>query len=650
MKALHGGNWLIAATALAIAPLQPFVSSWSWLVAMALLLWRFGQQSGRLPAMRRWQLIALTLLATAGIFATYRSLLGQSAGSSLVVTLAALKLAETRNRRDATLLLYLDFFLCFVRFIFSQKLPEAALLLPQILLITAALTVQQLRAATPWRAGLMRAGRLLLQALPLALLLFVVFPRIEGPLWRLPQDSQQARSGLSDSMAPGNIASLSQSDEVAFRVQFDGTPPDKSTLYWRGPVLTRFDGRTWRRAPDNGIRIAAADGSDPISYSITQEPHNQRWIFALEALARLPADASLNQAYQLQAEQAQTELKRFQLQSWRHYRLPEDEADLQQALRLPAAVNPQARQLAQQWRAASQTPRQVVELALRHFNRQQFFYTLQPPLLGENPVDDFLFRSRRGFCEHYTSAFVFLMRAAGIPARVVTGYLGGELNPVGGYLIVRQSDAHAWAEVWLGTAGWQRIDPTAAVAPTRVEQGIADALPASDRLPLAIRGQPALLRALRLGWDSVVNRWNQQFLGYDSQRQNSLLQQLGIDELASYRMAGLIAGGALLALLPSLLWLAWSQRRPPADPVAAAYRRFCRRLAQAGLQREPAETASDFAQRASARWPQQQGEIDAITRLYQQLRYHPQPDRQGLRQLQQLAATFRPHTRKAARQ
>jgi hypothetical protein len=228
--------------------------------------------------------------------------------------------------------------------------------------------------------------------------------------------------------------------------------------------------------------------------------------------------------------------------------------------------------------------------------------------------------------------------------------LGGELNPVGGYLIVRQSDAHAWAEVWLGTAGWQRIDPTAAVAPTRVEQGIADALPASDRLPLAIRGQPALLRALRLGWDSVVNRWNQQFLGYDSQRQNSLLQQLGIDELASYRMAGLIAGGALLALLPSLLWLAWSQRRPPADPVAAAYRRFCRRLAQAGLQREPAETASDFAQRASARWPQQQGEIDAITRLYQQLRYHPQPDRQGLRQLQQLAATFRPHTRKAARQ
>ncbi|RTK99023.1 MAG: transglutaminase domain-containing protein, partial [Neisseriaceae bacterium] len=215
-------------------------------------------------------------------------------------------------------------------------------------------------------------------------------------------------------------------------------------------------------------------------------------MFALEALAELPPNSSVDRDYVLQADLPQHELKRYPLKSWRKYQLPESEFDLQQALRLPSGYNPRARQLAQQWRTNSRTPGEVVDHALRYFNRQQFFYTLQPPLLGSDSVDDFLFNSRRGFCEHYASSFVFLMRAAGVPARVVTGYMGGELNPVGGYLIVRQSDAHAWAEVWLGNAGWQRVDPTAAVAPARVQQDLASALPISDSLPLAIRGQPQL--------------------------------------------------------------------------------------------------------------------------------------------------------------
>ena len=343
----------------------------------------------------------------------------------------------------------------------------------------------------------------------------------------------------------------------------------------------------------------------------------------------------------LQADLPQHELKRYPLKSWRKYQLPESEFDLQQALRLPSGYNPRARQLAQQWRTNSRTPGEVVDHALRYFNRQQFFYTLQPPLLGSDSVDDFLFNSRRGFCEHYASSFVFLMRAAGVPARVVTGYMGGELNPVGGYLIVRQSDAHAWAEVWLGNAGWQRVDPTAAVAPARVQQDLASALPISDSLPLAIRGQPQLLRALRLGWDAAQNRWNQQFLGYDSLRQNSLLKNLGIDELASLRMASLLGGGLLLALLPSLAWLWWRHRQPKPDPVNASYQYFCQKLARQGLPRHPAETPSDFARRAMAYWPQQQAEIAAITQLYLQLRYHPLPQQYEQRQLQQQVKLLR---------
>lgn len=647
---LAAPHWLTAATAVAIMPLAPYVNIWAWLVALLLLSWRAGQDIGRLPPLRRWQLIGLTLLACIGIFATYRSLWGQTAGSSLVVTLAALKLAETRNRRDATLLLYLDYFLALVHFIFSQSLPQASWLLPQLWLTTTALMSLQRGAALAWREQGKQASWLLLQALPLAALMFVLFPRIEGPLWRLPQDASQGKTGLGESMSPGNIAALSQSTEVAFRVQFNGPPPPKTSLYWRGPVLTRFDGRSWLPGRLPSPPIEPVSGSDAVSYTLTQEAHDRRWIFALEALAELPPNSSVNRDYVLQADLPQNELKRYQLKSWRKYQLPESEFDLQQALRLPSGYNPRARQLAQQWRTDSRTPGKVVDHALRYFNQQQFFYTLQPPLLGSDSVDDFLFNSRRGFCEHYASSFVFLMRAAGVPARVVTGYMGGELNPVGGYLIVRQSDAHAWAEVWLGDAGWQRVDPTAAVAPARVQQDLASALPISDSLPLAIRGQPQLLRALRLGWDAVQNRWNQQFLGYDSLRQNSLLKSLGIDELASLRMASLLGVGLLLALLPSLAWLWWRHGAPTNDPVAAAYQQFCRQLSRHGLPRHPAETPSDFALRACRRWPQQQAQIDAITRLYLQLRYHPEPSQSGLAQLKQRVRVLRVSSSKAAEQ
>ncbi len=633
--------WLIASTAAAIMPLQAHVSLWAWLLAIGMLLWRTGELTGRLPTLRPWQHLTLALLATAGVLATYRSLLGQSAGSSLIVVLATLKLAESANQRDATLLLYLNLFLCFVRFIFTQQFPEALLLLPQLLVTLAALHTLHGTPHAHWQARLRQSGRLLGQAIPLALLLFVLFPRLDGPLWRLPNDAHHARTGLSDSMSPGNIASLSQSTEVAFRVQFHGTTPARSNLYWRGPVLSHFDGRSWLPTHRREPSVLPAAGKAPICYTVIQEPHHKHWIFALEALAELPVESRLNGEYQLQSIRPQHDLKRYTLTSWQRYRLPDDPASLQEALQLPPDTNPEALALARQWRASSRTASDVVNQALQHFHLQPFHYTLRPPLLGEQPIDDFLFRSQRGFCEHYASSFVWLMRAAGIPARVVTGYQGGEPNPAGGYWIIRQSDAHAWAEVWLGDQGWQRVDPTAAVAPNRIEQGLATALPETEPLPLIIRNHSAWLRGLRLGWDAAIHRWNQQLLGYDSQRQLTLLKSLGIPDLAPWQTAALLTGCIALPLLPALLWQAW-QRQRQVDPLAAAWLRYCRTLARHGLARPPAQTATEFASQAIHRWPLHAPSIREITQLYLQLRYYPHPDPAKLARLRKLISTFNP--------
>jgi protein-glutamine gamma-glutamyltransferase len=493
---------------------------------------------------------------------------------------------------------------------------------------------------------------LLLQALPLALLLFLLFPRLQGPLWGLPQQGA-AQTGLSDRMSPGDFGQLTLSDEIAFRVEFSTPPPSPNALYWRGPVLWDFDGRTWQTrfsVPTTSVRVEAL--GRPITYAITLEPHRQRWLFLLGLPRELPAkvasiETSLGPDLQWLSKTAITQRLRYQIDADLDYRFEADglsATSRSRTLALPEG-NPQARALAAQWvkqtanQAASEQA--IVNQALAHFRNEAFFYSLKPPLLGENSVDDFLFVSRRGFCEHYASAFVVLMRAAGIPARVVTGYQGGELNPLGNYWIVRQRDAHAWAEVWLPNLGWTRVDPTAAVAPNRVERGLNAALPANERPAGLLTLNTNWLMPLRQGWDLINNQWNQWVLGYNQDRQREFLARLNPFLSTWQGMAwGLAAAGGVLLLIASL-WAIPRLARVKRDPASQIYTRFCQKLQRHGIVRGDAEGAADFAQRAAQLRPDIAEPIRLITQLYLGLRYG-QAGADRLAQLKQRVNAFKP--------
>ncbi|MDO9636236.1 MAG: DUF3488 and transglutaminase-like domain-containing protein, partial [Thiobacillus sp.] len=442
---------------------------------------------------------------------------------------------------------------------------------------------------------------------------------------------------------PGTISQLIRSEAIPFRVQFDGPPPPSNARYWRGPVLWDYDGRSWStRTPLDGSAEVELLG-EPLRYTLTLEPHNQRWLFALELPTALPPGSRASADMQILAQSAVQHRVRYSLASHTRYRLGAElaENEHQRALRLPAQANPRAQVLAERWRNTHANPRAIVDEALGLFRNQAFFYSLNPPLLGQQAVDDFLFNTRRGFCEHYAGAFVFLMRAAGIPARVVTGYQGGKMNPLGDYMIVRQSDAHAWAEVWLAGQGWVRIDPTAAVSPDRIESGIAAALPEAE-LPFALTQLDLawLQRARSMSWDLVNNNWNQWVLGYGQERQRSVLSRFHA-ALASWQgMAIAMVTSLAVLVLGIALWMLWHAPRRGVDPVQAAYRTFCARLARRGISRAPHEGPADFALRAAQLRPELAAQIEHITQSYIGLRYGRQRD--AVRALRQAVQRFRP--------
>ena len=368
----------------------------------------------------------------------------------------------------------------------------------------------------------------MLQAVPVMLILFVLFPRIPGPLWGLPQDANSGMTGLGDSLQFGNISNLTQNSSIAFRVQFKGAAPAQNQLYWRGPVLWHQEDRHWTMSSSQiGLQPESLiTQGTPIEYTITLEPHNRTWMLMLDMPTLIPADAKLTHDYSVVADKPVRTRTRYAGTSFNTYTLGANLGERERilSLQINEGENPKTVQLAKTWGVLSAADK--INIALNMYRQQPFVYTLRPPVLGDNPVDDFLFKSKRGFCEHYATSFVYLMRAAGVPARIVTGYQGGEFNPNGNYYIVRQSDAHAWAEVWLADKGWVRIDPTAAVSPERVESGLADALNDIDELPLMARNNNAWLKKVYLNWDGVNNGWNQWVLGYDDKKQLDFLKKL----------------------------------------------------------------------------------------------------------------------------
>ncbi|HET9579674.1 MAG TPA: DUF3488 and transglutaminase-like domain-containing protein [Usitatibacter sp.] len=640
--------WLIAAMAFVIAPHLTRLPSWVGLFCLAVLLWRawIGWAAIHFPA--RWLVGLITLFVTIGTFIQYGRLMGRDPGVTLLIVMAVLKLLEMRTQREVTLSVYLGFFLVMTNFLYSQTIPLGLYMLACVWIFVATLIGFNHVGRSPTVMQRLRpAAALVVQALPLMFAFFILFPRTQGPLWALPQDARAAGSGLSDTMSPGNIANLIKSDTVAFRVQFPDDLPPYQTLYWRGPVLVRFDGATWSMGeePLYARRPEYARHERAVRYTIELEPHNKNWIFALDVPGMLPPQTVMRGDLQLRSMRIIHERHRYEMTSWLDYRYGENtsRAALARALEYPANRNPRSVALGRQWAAESSNPRDILLKAMRLYNRE-FAYTLEPPLLDPvNPYDDFLFHSRQGFCEHFSGSFALLMRAAGIPARIVTGYQGGEVNPISKELVVRQADAHAWVEVWLPGEGWLRLDPTSAVSPIRVEGGVNAALGPIGVIPSLISADKlGVLSNLRFMLQAMNSRWDTWVVGYNVERQRQFFGNLGIERV-DWRTLGFWLVIATFAVGGAVtLGLLVRDRPPRTDRSLAAWNRFCAKLATTGLARAPHEGPLDFLSRVRDARPDLAPDVEEITRRYIAARYGEGASKEELRELARLARAFDP--------
>ncbi|MFQ5935977.1 MAG: transglutaminaseTgpA domain-containing protein, partial [Acidiferrobacterales bacterium] len=576
-----GLNALLLTAALALAPHVLNLPLWVTVACAGVLAWRFGMNNQGWPAPGRLLRVSLTLLLVAVTVTHYGTLLGRDAGTALLANLLALKLLELSKPRDCLVAVLLCHLLLLTNFLYGQSLMVA--LYSTLVVWASVVTLILINQATIKHLSYsVRLGAmLLLKAAPLTLAMFLLFPRVDGSLWGLPSLAQSGLTGLSEVMQPGSIHRLITSDAPAFRVEFEGEAPKPAQLYWRALVLWQTDGSRWVRGTPAGVpdlNLAFTHYGAPVKYRITVEPSHKPWLPALDLPIIAPLRAHVRLGYVLEHRRPVRERMHYTLVSYSRYHTGAlHPRERRQALQLPDNVSPRVHALARDWRRRSVDDLALARAALAYFREQPFFYTLNPPLLGADPVDEFLFSTRRGFCGHFASAFVTLMRAAGVPARVVQGYLGGEYNPAGKYWVVREADAHAWAEIWVRERGWLRVDPTAAVAPERVELGI-DAVRQLELsgVELGRLSAEALRKLIELGWfahswraarwywDATNIAWQRWVLEYDRRQQQYLLSSLHLPAL-SWR--GLLIM-LVLAVLSGLLTLAAvTRRRRPSDPV-----------------------------------------------------------------------------------
>lgn len=639
---------LLAGLVLVGLPLYAYLSPIVLWYVFALTVWSALAIIGKVPIPGGSIRLLLAMVIVGALYVSYGAVFGLIPGTSMVLLLAYLKLFEIKTRRDITVIIFLGYFLASSLFFHSQSVWVALYVIVLAIYFTSLLVmVADRNASTSLLQRLKIALRMVLQSLPLMLIMFVLFPRIPGPLWQLPKDAQSASTGLSEEMTPGNINKLVASYDVAFRVKFDTPPPENRFLYWRGLVLSDYDGKTWRRdnAPDwtrPEIEIKNP-GSDGIRYRVTLEPHQHNWLYALEMVTGFDDHYRLTRELQLLSNNLVGSVISYRAQASLHASNhglypPERRKNLE----LPAGYNPKTLALAQTMRrTAAGDPRAIVQAALQYFSNQEFYYTLTPPLLGNNAMDDFLFKSRRGFCEHYASAFTTLMRAAGVPTRIVLGYQGGEINPVDEYMIVRQSDAHAWTEVWLDDQGWMRVDPTAAVAPQRIERGIQSAGLEKQYLPGLLQVNSDVLNRVRFVWDSFQNGWNQWVIGFDEQKQLKLFKMLGMDgvsksDLVLYLVAAMSCAGLLVAW-----WVIGSGYYQPKDRVRLYYRRFTAKLGKRGLAIHEQDTPKEVLVKIQKSLPASVVQASQIIHQYQAMIYGQIRNRETEKSFVRLVRSFR---------
>jgi transglutaminase-like putative cysteine protease len=618
--------WTLVALLLALIPHIQFLPIWITAAFVACAAWRYVIEQRRRPLPPTWLRAGLALFCFLGVLATYSSVSGVGPGSALLAIMAALKLLETRKRRDQFVLLFISIFLVMSSLLREQYLWSLPYLMVAILLImTAWLRMSATRNESSGRS-FRTAGRLVLYALPLALAMWVIFPRIATPFWAVPIDNSAGTSGISDTMSPGDISSLSLSDAVAFRVEFAANIPPGRDRYWRGLVLHRFNGRTWSGSEpmiDRQARDNIVVSGDPVEYTITLEPTRQQWVFALDIpFAWNLRRTTMGRQQQLSRVHPIDQRVVYDAVSYPEYR---SDVNLRAGSRewymqLPEGSNPRTAELARSMYDAAGSKPAYVEAVLQKFNQEEYFYTLHPPALGRDPVDEFLFNTRQGFCEHYASTFAVMMRSVGIPSRIVLGYQGGELNSSGEdtYLIVRQSDAHAWTEVWIEGIGWYRVDPTAAVAPERIDAGMTASMFNGTAAAWGLSAPSAFLHNLGLSWDAVNAKWNDWVLGYGPEKQQAFLERLGMAD-PSWRKMLLALPIIVLGLLIGIsLLMSLRYRTPRPDKAARLYRTFVKKT---GVTLNMGETPDAFAAKAHASSAIDDELIDSITTTYLAARY-----------------------------
>jgi transglutaminase-like putative cysteine protease len=591
--------------------------------------WRCLQNLDKISEMPKWVVIPLVFFGGIGVFAEYWTIVGRDAGLALLTVMTSFKFLESKRHRDLLILVFLCYFLIATHFLFSQSIFTAGLMFATLVVITATLiTINQRDDKIDLKQLLSSSARLVALSVPLMLILFVLVPRVPGPLWGISNEQRGGVTGLSDHMSPGQISNLIRSNEVAFRVDFEDKVPDQSMLYWRGPVMARYNGSRWYRARRQVLNRLNLTVTEPaIKYTVTLEPNGEYWLLALDMPTKLVPDSLMTADFQLISKKKINDLMRYSMESRLAYQVGENESleYLGLTLEFPANSNPETISLGKSLAERFDRNEDIIDAVLAMFREQEYFYTLQPPILGDNAVDEFLFGTRRGFCEHYAGSFALLMRAAGIPARVVTGYQGGEYNNVGNYLIVRQSDAHAWTEVWLENKGWVRIDPTAAVSPSRIEQGLDEALP-DDESIFRIQNRNPLFGNLLYSWDNMQHSWNDWVINYDNRKQRNFLSklELGIENWSDMVFALIF----LLLSVTGFYWLIVRYRERPPKPEAyeILFKRVLKKLSKRGFQKRPSEDTRAFLERVSDRDFPQREQLADIVELYNRIKYGRQED------------------------
>ncbi len=663
-----GMLWLLAAQLVVMAPLAFYLPIWILPVLAFSAIWRIRVMKGHMEAPGVLIKLLVAILGLAALSISGLKLISLDMMASLLMLGFAYKTLEVVQRRDAMVVLLTGFILIAVAFLYSQSILSAAYgILALIVLTGAMIAIEQSRSHAIF-ATLRNAAIMVFMCLPLMLVFFVFSPRF-SPLWNIPLEASQGKTGISDSMTPGDIAKLSKSDELAFTVTFQGEHPKQNDLYWRGLVLQYFDGKTWTPFATklslneikqrllisrSALRQSLVKKGYGKKYDVIYEKTGQPWLFTLSPVVDMRGAAFYASDYRIIAERNITEPMMMTIVSYpetlREVHLSADKRRL--ALQLPAEGNSKSRKLAQTLLKQSDSKREYIDTVLKRYTQQDYYYTLRPPVLGEqNTIDKFLFESKKGFCAHYAGSFVFLMRAAGIPARVITGYQGGSWNEKGGFIAVRQYDAHAWAEVWLENQGWIRIDPTASVAPERIENNLETAVKKEGSFlegKIFSMSKYKWLSSLKNKLDSTRYAWRRFVLGYNEDSQKSLFKHL-FGEFSLQKIATVI--GALFVVI-ILLWsillgLGRKSSRETAEHLL--YRRFCDTLAQKGIHRELSQTPQAFSHYASQKLPLLAGDIQQFTTLYADICYNPDSQNYspaGIKKLNTILKRIRKKTRR----